>query len=184
MSVLRIRVCDYVYEIDVVKDILQKRFGTFWKENTPFKMNRDNWCNIEFFKNESRDVFKILIDRKSISVKKKIAVSDETKKSIYEHFVKEHPFYSQENCEELTMKEIRKLENESADTRKLKSKSYLTVRARFDGKEWQFVTEYEKDDIRVSLKNENYVSVLTSYLYTSEELGVTDVDENVFSELF
>ena len=82
MELLKILICDDVYEIEVPENYLQKTFGTFIRQSGVDKMNRSNWYNGEFFDYQSKPVFNILVD----SIRRKVNVAtpltEEEKKDI------------------------------------------------------------------------------------------------------
>lgn len=184
MSVLKIKIGQIVYEIDVPGNYLQSRFGTFKNENGPFKMSRSNWDNSQFFNFQSKECFSILVDveRGNYTTEKKI--SDRDKKAILEKVEKENVFFSAHECEELAKRIVSSMPHDTEKHRFVLRK-YLKVTAFFLDGEWKFRTEYKINEVYSSMKQEKTLRVIDYYGYTEKEkLGIFECpDKNIFEAL-
>ena len=184
MELLKILICDDVYELEVVEDYLQKTLGTFISETGPHKFRRENWDNGEFFNYESRPVFTILVD----SIRRKVNVAtpltEEEKKTILDDIEEKYFDKSSEEIEDIA-KHFTK-ENTRHEEKRFRIKQYCTVKAYFLNGEWRWKTEYTEKDLRQSMKRENCKPYLTRYIYTGEKLGICGKmpGEDVFATLF
>lgn len=183
MCILKIRVFDMVCEIDVPENYLQSRFGTFHNEHTPFKMERSNWDNSQFFNYQSKPVFKICIDRFRRNINQKIKPDEKDIQRLVLLYEKDNPMKSQSEIAEMVKRDVDK--SSATEEKRVYVNEYVTVTAFFLKGEWRFRTEYEKGDIeRTPKKQPNVYPVLTGYKYTDDELGLFDSNENIFDQLF
>lgn len=184
MELLKILICDDVYELEVTEDYLQKTLGTFIKKDGWDKMNRSNWDNGEFFNYQSKPVFTILVD----SIRRKVNVStpltEEEKQSVLDDIEEKYADKSNEEIEEIAKKSAK--ENARHEEKKFRIKQYCTITAYFLNGEWRWKTEYTEKDLRQSMKRENCKAYLTRYIYTGEKLGICGKmpGEDVFATLF
>lgn len=184
MELLKILICDDVYEIEVPENYLQKTFGTFIRQDGWDKMNRNNWDNSEFFDYQSKPVFTILVD----SIRRKVNVStpltEEEKKDILDDIEEKYRDKSSEEIEEITDRFTK--EHARHEEKKFRIKQYCPITAYFLDGEWRWKTEYTEKDLRQSMKRENCKPYLTRYIYTGEKLGICGKmpGENVFEQLF
>lgn len=185
MSVLKVNVAGTVYEIDVQKDLLQKMFGTFHNERTPFKMERSNWDNSDFFDYQSKNVFSILVKSKKKTFQQRIPITEQEKRSVWSEIQESNRFKSSAEIDALTESALESMERETEE-KSFRMKYYCTITAYFLNGEWHFNTEYRESDIRRSMKREVTKDILTSYRYTGDELGVFDdtPGEDIFAKLF
>lgn len=184
MELLKILICDDVYELEVTENYLQKTLGTFIKKDGWDKMNRSNWDNGEFFDYQSKPVFTILVD----SIRRKVNVAtpltEEEKKNILDDIEEKYRDKSSEEIEEITNRFTE--ENARHEEKKFRIKLYCTIKAYFLNGEWRWKTEYTEKDLRQSMKRENCKPYLTKYIYTGEQLGICGKmpGEDVFAALF
>ena len=184
MELLKILICDDVYEFEVTEDYLQKTLGTFIKDTGWDKMNRSNWDNGEFFDYQSKPVFTILVD----SIRRKVNVSapltEKEKRSVLDDIEEKYADKSNEEIEEIAKKSAK--ENVRHEEKKFRIKQYCTITAYFLNGEWQWKTEYTEKDLRQSMKREICKPYLTRYIYTGDKLGICGEipGENVFEKLF
>ena len=184
MELLKILICDYVYEIEVPENYLQKTFGTFIRQDGWDKMNRENWDNGEFFDYQSKPVFTVLVD----SIRRKVNIAtpltEEEKQKVLNSVEEKYRDKSSEEIEEITDRLTK--EKARHEEKKFRIKQYCTITAYFLNGEWQWKTEYTEKDLRQSMKRENCKPYLTRYIYTGEKLGICGKmpGENVFEQLF
>jgi len=168
---LRIKVIDTIYEIDVDGLFLQKMFGTFHKERTPFKMERSNWDNSEFFDHQSKEVFTISVGSQKKTVKTPVPVSDEEKNEMWNRIQKENPMRSSEEIDSLVKTE---LANGKKSRKQFTLNKYVTVTAYFADGEWHWNTEYTESDIHASYKRENTRETVSYTSNGDEKLGIIE----------
>lgn len=183
MELLKILILDYVYEIELPEDYLQKTLGTFRQDGWD-KYRRENWDNSEFFNYQSKPVFTILVD----SIRRKVNVStpltEEEKRSVLDSV--EEKFYDKSNEEIEEIADRLKKENTRHEQKQFRIKQYCTVKAYFLNGEWRWKTEYKEKDLKQSMKRENCKPYLTRYIYTGDKLGICGKmpGEDVFEKLF
>ena len=184
MELLKILICDDVYEFEVTENYLQKTLGTFIKKDGWNKMNRSNWDNGEFFDYQSKPVFTILVD----SIRRKVNVAtpltEEEKKNILDDIEEKYRDKSSEEIEEITNRFTK--ENARHEEKRFRIKQYCTITAYFLNGEWRWKTEYTEKDLRQSMKREICKPYLTRYIYTGDQLGICGKmpGEDVFAALF
>lgn len=184
MDLLKILICDDVYEIEVPENYLQKTLGTFVKKDGWDKMNRSNWDNGEFFDYQSKPVFTVFVD----SIRRKVNVATpltkEEEKNILDGMEKKYYYKSSEEIEETTRHFLK--ENARREEKQFRIKQYCTVTAYFLNGIWNWKTTYNERDLRQSMKREHCKPYLTRYIYTGEKLGICGKmpGEDVFAALF
>ena len=184
MELLKILICDDVYELEVTENCLQKTFGTFIRQDGWDKMNRSNWDNGEFFDYQSKPVFTVLVD----SIRRKVDVAtpltEEEKQNVLNSVEEKYYDKSSEEIEEITDRFTK--EHARHEQKQFRIKQYCTITAYFLNGEWQWKTEYTEKDLRQSMKRENCKPYLTRYIYTGEKLGICGKmpGEDVFEKLF
>lgn len=184
MDLLKILICDDVYEIEVPENYLQKTFGTFIRQDGWDKYRRENWDNSEFFDYQSKPVFTILVD----SIRRKVNVAtpltEEEKKDILDDIEEKYRDKSSEEIEEITKRFTK--ENARHEEKKFRIKQYCTITAYFLDGVWNWKTTYTEKDLRQSMKREHCKPYLTKYIYTGDKLGICGKmpGENVFEQLF
>lgn len=184
MELLKVLICDEVYELEVTENYLQKTLGTFIKRDGWNKLDRSNWDNGEFFDYQSKPVFTILVD----SIRRKVSVStpltEEEKRSVLDSV--EEKFYDKSNEEIEDIAKRTTKENARHEQKQFRIKQYCTVTAYFLNGEWRWKTEYKEKDLKQSMKRENCKPYLTRYIYTGEKLGICGKmpGEDVFEKLF
>lgn len=187
MSILKVKIAGYVYELDVDKNYLQKMYGTFKNEHTPFKMERFNWDNSEFFDYQSKTCFPVLVNAKTKTIQMKRNVSAADKNELWNAIYKDNPMKSSNEIDGLVKQALQERETETDEKqeKRFKMKYYCDITCYFLNGEWNFKTEYSESDIRKTYKTENSKDVLTSYEYTGDELGLFDCpNEDIFASLF
>lgn len=184
MELLKILICDDVYELEVPEDYLQKTFGTFISETGPYKFSRENWDNGEFFDYQSKPVFTVLVDSIRRKVNATAPLTKEEKKDILDDIEEKFRDKSSEEIEDIA-KHFTK-ENARHEEKQFRIKQYCTITAFFLNGEWRWKTEYTEKDLRQSMKRENCKPYLTRYIYTGEKLGICGKmpGEDVFATLF
>lgn len=184
MDLLKILICDNVYEVEVPEDYLQKTFGTFIRQSGFNKMNRSNWYNGEFFNYQSKPVFNILVD----SIRRKVDVatplSEEEKNNVLNDIEEKYYDKSSAEIEEITKRFTK--EHARREEKQFRIKQYCTITAYFLDGEWRWKTEYTEKDLRQSMKREHCKPYLTKYIYTGDKLGICGKipGEDVFEKLF
>lgn len=184
MELLKILICDDVYEFEVTEDYLQKTLGTFIKDTGWDKMNRSNWDNGEFFDYQSKPVFTILVD----SIRRKVNIAtpltEEEKQSVINDIEEKYNDKSSEEIEDIAKRATK--ENARHEEKRFRIKLYCDVKAYFLNGEWRWKTVYEEKDLHQSMKRENCKPYLTRYIYTGEKLGICGKmpGEDVFAALF
>lgn len=184
MELLKILICDDVYELEVPEDYLQKTFGTFISETGPFKLSRENWDNGEFFDYQSKPVFTILVD----SIRRKVNVStpltEKEKHNVLNDVEERYNDKTSEEIELITQHLIK--ENSRHEEKQFRIKQYCTVSAFFLDGEWHWKTTYTEKDLKQSMKREHCKPYLTRYIYTGDQLGICGKmpGEDVFEQLF
>lgn len=184
MDLLKILICDDVYEIEVPENYLQKTFGTFFNETGCNKLRRDNWDNSEFFDYQSKPVFTLLVDTIRRKVNVTMPLTEKEKKDILDDIEEKYYDKSSEEIEEITKRFTK--ENTRREQKQFRIKQYCTVTAYFLDGEWHWKTTYNENDLHQSMKRENCKPYLTKYIYTGDELGVCGnmPSEDVFAALF
>lgn len=184
MELLKIRIVDDVYELEVVENYLQKTLGTFINQTGWNKLNRENWDNSGFFDYQSKPVFTVLVD----SIRRKVNVAtpltEEEKQDVLNSVEEKYSDKSSEEIEEITRHFLK--ENSRCEEKKFRIKQYCTITAYFLKGEWHWKTEYTEKDLRQSMKKEHCKSYLTRYVYTGDQLGICGKmpSEDVFATLF
>ena len=150
MELLKILICDDVYELEVTENYLQKTFGTFIRQDGWDKMNRENWDNGEFFDYQSKPVFTVLVD----SIRRKVDVStpltEEEKQNVLNSVDEKYRDKSSEEIEEITDRLTK--DNARHEEKKFRIKQYCTITAYFLNGEWHWKTVYTDKDLRQSMK--------------------------------
>ena len=185
MELLKILICDDVYEFEVADCFLQKALGTFINQTGCNKFSRENWDNGEFFDYQSKPVFTVMVD----SIRRKVNVatplSEEEKNNIRNSIEEKYRDKSSEEIEEITRHFLK--ENSRNEEKKFRIKQYCTITAYFLNGVWNWKTIYSERDLRPSMKRENNCkSYLTRYIYTGEKLGICGSipGKDVFATLF
>lgn len=183
MELLKILICNEVYEIEVPENYLQKTFGTFIRQSGVDKMNRSNWYNGEFFDYQSKPVFNILVD----SIRRKVNITtpltEKEKKDILDDIEEKYYDRSSEEIKEIADRFTKGYARH--EEKRFRIKLYCTVRAFFLDGEWNWKTEYTEKDLRQSMR-ERCKPYLTKYIYTGDKLGICGKmpGENIFEKLF
>ena len=184
MELLKILICDNVYEIEIPEHYLQKTFGTFIRQDGWNKLDRSNWDNGEFFDYQSKPVFTILVD----SIRRKVNIAtpltEEEKQNVLNSVEERYRDKSSEEIEEITDRFTK--EHARYEQKQLRIKQYCTITAYFLDGIWNWKTTYNEQNLRQSMKREHCKPYLTKYIYTGEKLGICGKmpGEDVFKQLF
>ena len=184
MELLKILICEDVYEIEVPENCVQKTFGTFRSQGGWSKLDSPNGDNGEFFDYQSKPVFTILVD----SIRRKVNIAtpltEEEKQNVLNSVEEKYRDKSSEEIEEITDRLTK--ENARHEEKKFRIKQYCTITAYFLDGIWNWKTTYNERDLRQSMKREHCKPYLTKYIYTGEKLGICGKmpGENVFEQLF
>lgn len=184
MELLKILICDDVYEFEVVESYLQKKLGTFINPTGWDKLNRRNWDNSGFFNYESKSMFTVFID----SIRRKVNVSiiptEEEKRSILNDVEERYREKSNDEIEDIAKRFLK--DNSRHEEKRFRINQYCTITAYFLNGVWNWKTTYTEKDLWQSMKRENCKPYLTRYVYTGEKLGICGSipSEDVFATLF